>query len=95
MDAFEKSIELASTAVGQANEAAGHVTIVLDRGAGTLAGAFMSGPGAPDAIHMAVLAIKTRTPISILADTITAFPTTSRVMGGLFVEAARELRAGA
>jgi dihydrolipoamide dehydrogenase len=95
IDAFEKSIELASTAVGQANEAAGHVTIVLDRGAGTLAGAFMSGPGAPDAIHMAVLAIKTRTPISILADTITAFPTTSRVMGGLFVEAARELRAGA
>ena len=91
LDAFEKTADLAKTAVGQANEASGHVTIIVDRAGGTLAGAFISGPGAPDAIHMAVLAIKTRTPISTLADTITAFPTTSRVMGGLFVEAAREL----
>jgi dihydrolipoamide dehydrogenase len=91
IDAFEKTADLSTTAVGQANEASGHVTVVVDRGNRTLAGAFISGPGAADAIHMAVLAIKTRTPIATLADTITAFPTTSRVMGGLFVEAAREL----
>ncbi len=37
--------------------------------------------------------LKTRTPLALLADTITAFPTVARVMGGLFVEAARELGA--
>jgi hypothetical protein len=32
-------------------------------------------------------------PLSILADTIHAFPTAARVMGGLFQEAAREVGA--
>ena len=40
---------------------------------------------------MAVLAIKTRTKIEVLAHTITAFPTISRAMGGLFTEAANQL----
>jgi pyruvate/2-oxoglutarate dehydrogenase complex dihydrolipoamide dehydrogenase (E3) component len=55
-------------------------------------GVAMAGPGATEAIHEAVLAIKTRTPIAVLADTIHAFPTTARVLGSQFVEAARELR---
>ncbi|HYI21254.1 MAG TPA: hypothetical protein VEX62_01330, partial [Candidatus Limnocylindrales bacterium] len=64
---------------------------VVDREAHELVGAFMAGPGASEAIHMAVLAIKTRTKIEVLAQTITAFPTTSRAMGGLFSEAAHQL----
>jgi dihydrolipoamide dehydrogenase len=63
------------------------VTIVVDRGAGTLVGAFMAGPGASEAIHEAVLAVKLQTPLSVLADTIHAFPTVARVMGLLFAEA--------
>ena len=38
-------------------------------------------------IHEAVLAIKTKTTLDVLADTIHAFPTTARVMGGLFSQA--------
>jgi dihydrolipoamide dehydrogenase len=91
MDAFEKTVDLAMTAKGMASESAGHATIVVDRSSRRLVGAFLCGSGASEAIHLAVLAIKTRTPIEVLADTITAFPTTSRAMGGLFVEAARDL----
>jgi hypothetical protein len=42
-------------------------------------------------IHEAVLAVKLKVPLSVLADTLHAFPTTARVMGGLFVQVAREL----
>jgi hypothetical protein len=38
-----------------------------------------------------VLAVKLQTPLHVLADTIHAFPTVARVMGFLFVEAARAL----
>jgi pyruvate/2-oxoglutarate dehydrogenase complex dihydrolipoamide dehydrogenase (E3) component len=91
MDVFEKTTDLATSAKGYVTEAFGHATIVVDRGSRSLVGAFVAGPGASEAIHMAVLAVKTKTPIEVLADTITAFPTTTRVMGGLFVEAAHEL----
>jgi dihydrolipoamide dehydrogenase len=91
LDAFEKTADLSMTAKGYVAEASGHVTIVVDRVSQTLVGAFIAGPAASEAIHLAVLAVKTRTPIDVLADTITAFPTTARVMGGLFVEAARDL----
>ena len=91
LDVFEKTADLATTAKGYVAEASGHVTIVVDRASQTLIGAFIAGPAASEAIHLAVLAVKTRTPIPVLADTITAFPTTARVMGGLFVEAARDL----
>jgi dihydrolipoamide dehydrogenase len=91
-DAFELVQDLGTTAKGYVAEAQGHVTIVVDRGERVLIGVAMAGPGATEAIHEAVLAIKARIPIAVLADTIHAFPTTARVMGGLFVEAARELR---
>lgn len=93
LDAFEKTADLATTAKGYVAEASGHVSIVVDRGSRTLVGAFIAGPAAAEAIHMAVLAVKTRTPLHVLADTITAFPTTARVMGGLLVDAAREVGA--
>ena len=91
IDAFEKTTDLATSAKGYVAESFGHATVVVDRAKRILVGAFLAGPGASEAIHLAVLAVKTRTPVATLADTITAFPTTARVMGGLFVEAAREL----
>jgi dihydrolipoamide dehydrogenase len=87
IDAEELTKDLASTAKGEAAEADGHVTLVVNRGAGTLAGAFLAGPGVSEAIHEAVLAVKLQTPLAVLADTIHAFPTVARVMGLLFAEA--------
>jgi len=87
LDAEELTADVATSSKGYAAEAQGHVSIVVDRGAGTLVGAFMAGPGASEAIHEAVLAVKLQTPLSALADTIHAFPTLARVMGLLFVDA--------
>ncbi|MDQ2941498.1 MAG: NAD(P)/FAD-dependent oxidoreductase [Chloroflexota bacterium] len=89
IDAVELTQDLATTPKGYVTEAQGHVTIVVDRAKRTLVGAFMAGPGVSEAIHEAVLAVKTRTPLSVLADTIHAFPTVARVLGGLFIEADR------
>jgi pyruvate/2-oxoglutarate dehydrogenase complex dihydrolipoamide dehydrogenase (E3) component len=72
-------------------ETTGHVTIVVDPADGVLLGAFIAGPGASEAIHEAVLAVKLRVPVHVLADTLHAFPTTARVMGGLFTKVARRL----
>jgi len=91
-DAFEETQDYATTAPGYIAEAAGHVTITVDRRERVLLGAFIAAPGAADAIGEAVLAIKTRTSIDVLADTIHPFPTTVRVMGGLFGQAASRLR---
>ena len=91
IDAEELTKDLASTAKGEAAEAEGHVTLVVDRGRGTLAGAFMAGPSVSEAIHEAVLAVKLQTPLSVLADTIHAFPTVARVLGSLFIQADKEL----
>ena len=93
-DAFEEVVDLAMTAKGYVAEASGHVTIVVDRRSRTLRGAFIAGPAASEVIHEAVLAIKTQTSIDVLADTIHAFPTTARAMGGLFAQALRRLEGG-
>jgi dihydrolipoamide dehydrogenase len=90
-DAFEETVDYAHTAPGELVEAGGHVTIVVDRRERRLLGAFIAAPGAPDAIGQAVLAVKTRTPIDVLADTINPFPTTVRVLGTLFGKAAIRL----
>ena len=89
LDAFEETTDYATSAPGYIAEAAGHVTIVADSRERVLLGVFIAAPGAADAIGEAVLAVKTRTPLYILADTIHPFPTTVRVMGGLFAKAAR------
>ncbi|HET6380713.1 MAG TPA: NAD(P)/FAD-dependent oxidoreductase [candidate division Zixibacteria bacterium] len=91
IDAVEYTQELASTAKGYVTEGRGHVTIVIDRERRTLIGAYMAGPGVSEAIHEAVLAVKLRTPLAVLADTIHAFPTVARVMGALFTAAHKEL----
>jgi pyruvate/2-oxoglutarate dehydrogenase complex dihydrolipoamide dehydrogenase (E3) component len=92
IDAYEETANLATSAKGYVSESAGHVSLVIDRRNKVLVGAFIGGPAASEAIHEAVLAIKLRTPISLLAQTIHAFPTVSRVMGGLFAKADLALR---
>ncbi len=92
LDAFEAVADFPTTAKGYSVEAAfGHVTIVVDRGSGELVGAAMAVPDASAAIHECVLAIRARVPVAVLADTIHAFPSTSRILNGLFAEAARTL----
>lgn len=89
LDAVEFSADFARTAKGFSVEAElGHVTIVADRASRTLVGAAMACPDASAAIHECVLAIRARIDLDILADTIHAFPSTSRILNGLFNEAA-------
>ena len=89
-DAGEYTEDLGKTAKGYVADAQGHVTIVVDRTQRELLGAFVAAPGASEVIHEAVLAIKERTSVDALADTLHAFPTTARVLGTLFVRAARD-----
>ena len=91
-DAFELVADFATTAKGYAVEATfGHVTIVVDRASRQLLGAAMATPDASAAIHECVLAIRARVPVDVLADTIHAFPSTSRILNGLFSDAAKAL----
>jgi len=93
IDAFEETIDLTRTSKGYIVEAdLGHVTIVVDRANKIVVGAFIGGVGAGEAIHQAVLAVKLRTPIDTLAQTVNAFPTTARELGGRFASAALKLR---
>ena len=88
VDAFECVASYPTSARGYAVEAAtGHVTIVVDRATRELVGAAMACPDASAAIHECVLAIKARIPVDVLAETIHAFPSTSRIFNGLFAEA--------
>jgi len=103
VDAFEVTQDFSTTARGYSLEpvrpsdeailegAPGHVTIVVDRERRVLVGGFAACPGASDLIHEAVLAIKHRVPVEVLADTIHAFPAGARVLGNLFIEAEKQL----
>jgi pyruvate/2-oxoglutarate dehydrogenase complex dihydrolipoamide dehydrogenase (E3) component len=92
VDAFEVTADFGTTARGYTIEGShGHVTAVVDRDRGTLVGAFAACPAASELIHEAVLAIKQRIPVGVLADTIHAFPTGARVFGNLMAEAAQRL----
>ncbi len=91
-DAVEFTADFAASSKGYSVEAElGHVTIVFDRATRTLLGAAMACPDASAAIHECVLAIRARVPVEILADTIHAFPSTSRILNGLFAEALEAL----
>jgi len=92
IDAVEFVADFATSARGYGVQAKrGHVTIVVDRGSRLLVGAAMACPDASAAIHECVLAIKARTSIDLLAETIHAFPSTSRILNGLFADARRAL----
>jgi dihydrolipoamide dehydrogenase len=95
-DAFEVVADFATTAKGYSVEAAfGHVTIVVDRTSHELLGAALATPDASAALHECVLAIQARVKVEVLAETIHAFPSTSRIFNGLFADAARQLAASA
>ncbi|HEY4752947.1 MAG TPA: NAD(P)/FAD-dependent oxidoreductase [Candidatus Limnocylindrales bacterium] len=88
LDAFEVVADFATTAKGYSVESEfGHVTLVVDRDTRELVGAAMAVPDASAAIHECVLAIKAHVTVDVLADTIHAFPSTSRILNGLFAEA--------
>ena len=70
------------------------MTIVVDRATRQLVGAAMACPDASAAIHECVLAIKARVPVDVLAETIHAFPSTSRIFNGLFADARRDPQPG-
>ncbi len=92
LDAFEQVADFAKTSRGYALEAKlGHLTIVVDRGSRELLGAAIACPDASAAIHECVLAIQAHVTIDVLADTIHAFPSTSRIFNGLFADALQEL----
>jgi pyruvate/2-oxoglutarate dehydrogenase complex dihydrolipoamide dehydrogenase (E3) component len=92
IDAFEKVAEFPKSSRGYAIEAdLGHITIVVDRATRELVGAAVACPDASAAIHECVLAIQARVPMDVLADTIHAFPSTSRIFNGLFADALAEL----
>ncbi len=92
IDAFEKVADFAKSAKGYAVQAKlGHVTIVVDRATRELVGAAMACPDASAALHECVVAIKAHLTVDVLAETIHAFPSTSRIFNGLFADARREL----
>lgn len=92
VDAFEKVADFAKSARGYGIEAKlGHITIVVDRASRQLVGAAVACPDASAAIHECVLAIQARIPMDVLANTIHAFPSTSRIFNGLFADALAEL----
>jgi len=92
-DAFEETTGFPKSTKGYVVEAdMGYLSIVVDRKRKVLLGAFIAGQGAGEAIHAAVLPLKLGTPIETLAQTIHAFPTTARVLSGLFSAAELKLR---
>jgi pyruvate/2-oxoglutarate dehydrogenase complex dihydrolipoamide dehydrogenase (E3) component len=93
IEAVEFTADFATSSRGFGLEAdLGHVTVTFDRATRQLVGAAIACPDASAAIHECVLAIKARVPVEILADTIHAFPSTSRILNGLFAEAAKALK---
>ena len=92
IDAVEFVADFATSSKGYAVEAEfGHVTVTFDRATRQMVGAAMACPDASAAIHECVVAIRAMVPVDVLADTIHAFPSTSRILNGLFAEAAKEL----
>jgi pyruvate/2-oxoglutarate dehydrogenase complex dihydrolipoamide dehydrogenase (E3) component len=95
IDAVEFVGEFATSSRGYAlEETIGHVTVTFDRATRELIGAAIAAPDASAAIHECVVAIKARVPVETLAETIHAFPSTSRILNGLFADAAKALRPG-
>jgi dihydrolipoamide dehydrogenase len=93
VDAVEFVADFGTSSRGYAlEETIGHVTVTFDRATRELIGAAIAAPDASAAIHECVVAIRARVPVEVLAETIHAFPSTSRILNGLFADAAKELR---
>jgi pyruvate/2-oxoglutarate dehydrogenase complex dihydrolipoamide dehydrogenase (E3) component len=66
----------------------GLVKVVVDVERGVLAGATLVSPHAGEMIHELALALRAEVPLAVLADTVHAFPTFSRVLQGVLDQAA-------
>ena len=92
LDGFELVADFPTSSRGYGLEAKlGHITVMVDRGSREIIGAAVACPDASAAIHECVLAIQAHVTMDVLADTIHAFPSTSRIFNGLFADALREL----
>src|SRR4029079_6643777 len=100
IDAVEKVAEVPQSSRGYAPQGdTAHIHILLCTGARAqrdcagrqLVGAAVACVDASAAIHECVLAIQARVPMEVLANTIHAFPSTSRIFNGLFADALAEL----
>ena len=92
VDAVEYVADFGTSSRGYSlEETIGHITLTFDRSTRQMVGAAMACPDASAAIHECVLAIRARVPVDVLADTIHAFPSTSRILNGLFAEAVKDL----
>ncbi|HET7473097.1 MAG TPA: NAD(P)/FAD-dependent oxidoreductase [Candidatus Limnocylindrales bacterium] len=93
VDAVEFVADFKTSSRGYAlEETIGHVTLTFDRATTELIGAAIAAPDASAAIHECVVAIQAHVPVTVLAETIHAFPSTSRILNGLFADAAKALR---
>lgn len=68
----------------------GLVKVVVDAARGVLAGATIVSPRAGEMIAELTLALRAQVPVAVLADTMHAFPTFSRVLQGVLDDAARQ-----
>jgi dihydrolipoamide dehydrogenase len=102
LDVFEETMDFATTSRGFTIEptvpsaegfsgSPGHITAVVDRERGTLAGVFAACPGASELINEAALAIKLGVPVGVVADSIHAYPTAARVLAGVCAAADQKL----
>lgn len=92
IDAFEEGADFAATTRGYLTEGSvGHLTVVVDRERRQVAGAFVAAPAASELIHLPALAIKLGTPLDVLVDNITAFPTGARELTHVFDAALQKL----
>jgi pyruvate/2-oxoglutarate dehydrogenase complex dihydrolipoamide dehydrogenase (E3) component len=92
LDAFEVVADFPKSSRGYALEARlGHITIVVDRGSRELVGAAVACVDASAAIHECVLAIQAHVTVDVLANTIHAFPSKSRIFNGLFADALKQV----
>ena len=62
----------------------GLIKLVVDRKRKILVGATVVSPRAGEMIGELILAVKAKTPLAVLKDTVRPFPTFSRVIGGVF-----------
>lgn len=83
-DVSLESMERAST---YGRGVTGRAGVLADRRERVLVGAYAVGPLAAEWIHFAVLAVRARVPVDVLADTIVQFPTFSEA----FATAVRDL----
>ncbi|HEX6207065.1 MAG TPA: FAD-dependent oxidoreductase, partial [Actinomycetota bacterium] len=92
IDAFEETTDFAATTRGFLTEGStGHLTVVVDRERRQVLGAFAAAPAASELIHLPALAIKLGTPLDVLVDNITAFPTGARELTHVFDAALKKL----